>query len=216
MTVRNAATMREHGAAWQSAGYSGSGNVVDLLGTLQGKVAIVCGNAAGVFEEYEYMVSRLSPDKVVVFGVNDVGMYLPRLDHWVSLHSDNISVWKAVRWMNSKDQESAKYHSVDAKKDVNYVWDRLTPVFALSGYFAMQIAYLMQAEKIVLCGCPGSTAKRFFEFAARTDFGYGNGNGTGDAGVRQQLIEEMNRLPEFKKRVRSLSGWTKHYFGRPW
>jgi hypothetical protein len=87
----------------------------------------------------------------------------------------------------------------------------------LSGYLAMQIAWVMGADRIVLCGCPGTQTKRFFEASlgrehANTNFGYGGGSGSGDEGVRQQVEREMRRLPDFKAAVRSLSGWTKTYF----
>jgi len=84
---------------------------------------------------------------------------------------------------------------------------------ALSGYFAMQIAYVMGASPIVLCGCPGDRAARFFEARPRTDFSYGAGRNGNDNSVRTQVEHEMKRLPEFKARVRSMGGWTGKFFG---
>jgi hypothetical protein len=96
---------------------------------------------------------------------------------------------------------------------VDYVWDRLSPQMALSGYFAMQMAWIMGAERIVLCGCPGEQTRRFFESTPREDFGYGGHDSHGDQGIRQQVEIEMKRLPEFKQAVRSMSGWTQSFFG---
>ena len=134
-------------------------------------------------------------------------MFLPRLDHWVSLHTSNLEKWKPVRWLQPRAIEDVSYHSVDAGAVVDYVWDKLTPVFALSGYFAMQLAYVMGASQIILCGCPGSPSPRFFEYAHPRSFGYNV------EGVREQIEHEMKRLPDFRARVRSMSGWTKEFFG---
>jgi len=213
VTVRNAGSMGTYGASWATGGYAGSGNVAGLLGSLSGRPAIVAGGASGVFEEVADAEKKL--EAPVIFAANDVGMYLSRLDHWVTLHSDHLGAWKNVRWLHPRDQEDTKYHAPDRRPFVDYVWEGLTPLFCLSGYFAMQIAYLMDCSPIVLCGCPGMPARRFFEAAPRADFGYGLGQAGSDSGVREQIEKEMARLPWFKERVRSMSpgSWTQRFFG---
>lgn len=204
--------MGKIGSTWESKGYCGAGNVSGLLDSLRGRPAVVCGNAQGVFDEYEAVMRILGRD-AVIFAANDVGMYLDRVDHFVSLHTDKLSYWQGVRWQNNKGVDRMEIHAPDEKPFVDHIWAGLNPIFALSGYFAMQVAYLMGCESIVLCGCPGSSCKRFFESQPRCDFSYGGGVNGGDAGVRDQVTNEMNRLPEFKARVRSMSGWTQEYFG---
>lgn len=212
MTVRNAASMPASFSRWERRGYHGSGNVQGLFGTLDGKTAIVCGNASGVFNQYDDMVARV-PD-AVVFACNDVGQYLPVVDHWVSLHHDKLRAWRDVRWQESHGYETTKYHSVDVRPYIDYAWEQLTPCFALSGYFAMQLAWIMGASRIVLCGCPGDARPRFFEAKARADFSYGGGPEGREAGVKNQLVSEMERVPGFKDAVRSVSGgFTQSYFG---
>lgn len=198
----NAASMGSYGASWIAAGYSGCGNVEDLIGTLGGYTVVVCGNAAGVFDELTDALSRA--EKPIIFAVNDIGMFLPKVDHWVSLHGEKMEHWMNVRW--DQNFSSPIMHSIQDVHPVTIIWDKLTPLMALSGYFAMQIAYIMGASQIVLCGCPGEPKARFFEGSKREDFDYAGG-------TRDQLIGEMNRLPDFKNRVRSMSGWTKSYFG---
>ena len=207
--------MGSYGASWSAGGYSGCGNVGELVGSLRGHPAVVCGNARGVFEELEVVRKRYGLP-LAVFAVNDVGMYLPRLDHWVSLHSEQFEEWKPVRWMHHKGDEWAKYHGLKLEhKYVDYAWELLTPIMALSGYFAMQVAWIMGCSPIILAGCPGDGTRRFFEAADRTssEFQYGSGDTGSDKGIRQQLINEMNRVPEFKAVVRSMSGWTREFFG---
>lgn len=211
MTTRNAASMGIYGSDWQHKGYCGRGSVAGLLDCHQGRPALVVGSGEGVFQEVRDATARLNDP--VVFAANDVGMYLPKLDHWVSLHTDNLGAWKAVRWLHAKEKEVTQYHGVDARPFVDHVWTGLTPIFCLSGYFAMQLAWLMGCSPIVLCGCPGDSARRFFDVEARRDFGYGGLQSGSDHGVREQIEQEMRRLPEFKTVVRSMSGWTKSYFG---
>lgn len=206
--------MGNYGATWEHAGYCGKGNVSDLLGSLRGRAAIVCGNAKGVFEEVEEVQgSRLKVEDPVYFAANDVGMYLPHVDHWMSLHVDNLGAWKPVRWLHPIPGENAKYHSIAQRPFIDYAWEGLTPLFCLSGYFAMQIAYLMGSERIILCGCPGSQVPRFFEAKVQANFGYGGGSTGNDKNIQEQVVKEMKRLPDFKERVRSLSGWTREFFG---
>lgn len=194
-------------STWQARGYCGKGHVDNLIGSLHGRTAIVCGGAVGVFEELENIRERI--DDTVVFAANDVGMYIHRLDHWCTLHSKNMSAWKNVRWLHDRGPENVFYHSIEASLAIDYVWEGLTPVFALSGYFAMQLAYIMDAEHIILCGCPGSVSPRFFEAGEPSTSVFERYAGQ----MQKQVIEEMQRLPEFRLRVRSMSGWTRDFFG---
>ncbi len=193
--------------AWNFRGYYGAGNTVGLLDSLHGRTAIVAGAAEGVFDEVERASQGVEP---VYFAANDVGVYLPFVDHLVSLHSDNLVHWAALR-ADKRQRLSFRTHSLDS---ADYNWEQVTPVFALSGYFAMQIAWLMGCEKIILCGCPGDNTRRFFDARPRENWRrevmlYQ------EEGVLQQLEDEMRRLPDFKAAVRSMSGFTKDFFGAP-
>lgn len=214
MTTRNAATMlgsRETWATWECRGYAGRGNVAPLVDSYVNRPALVCGSDSRIFLDFESALKYYHDP--VIFAVNDIGMYLPRVDHWLSLHSKNLQAWKAVRWLHPSPMERTIYHSIELEGVVDYTWENLTPLFALSGYFAMQVAYIMGCSPIVLAGCPGTHTRRFFEAAPRTDLGYGSGPSDSDANIRNQVVQEMNRLPDFKKSVRSMSGWTKEFFG---
>lgn len=213
MTDFNAPSMLGHGSTWQARGYSGAGNVKDIINSTINRPAVVVGSAMGVFDELEIVTSIYGPDDLVVYGVNDVGMYLPNLDHWVSLHAEHIPAWKSVRWLHPVSNYPTKIHSYRHIDIADYNWQGLSPLFALSGYFAMQIAYLMGCSPIILAGCPGNGTSRFFEPRRNDKFGYGGGLSPGDKGIKDQVIGEMARLPMFMSNVRSMSGWTKEFFG---
>lgn len=208
MTVRNAGSMNNYGSTWQHKGYSGHGSVTGLLDCHRGRPAIIAGNAATVFDDVHAASLRLQSPAILA--VNDIGMYLPRVDHWVSLHTTKLAYWHAIRQDRSTMAPGNLGYQIHAPAEASWVtapWLGLTPLFSLSGYFAMQLAWLMGYNPIVLCGCPGDRTPRFFDAQSRADFDYQTD------GVVQQLQEEMTRVPELKKIVRSQSGWTKAFFG---
>ena len=191
---------------WEHAGYTGSGNVESLLNSLRGRSALVCGSGQGVFEDFK----KIYDGSQVVFAVNDVGVYLPHVDHFLSLHAGKLKHWAALRADESSKpvgNTEFKTHTGHVEKaGIDYGWQSLCPLFALSGYFAMQVAYLMGCDPIVLLGCPGDLRPRFWE-TATVNQAYTQ------AGVLDQVTKEMARLPDFKKKVRSASGWTREFFG---
>jgi hypothetical protein len=200
--------LEDMASAWMARGYYGSGaercNITTLIDSIQGQSAIVVGSGGTtdeIFEDY-YRALDKNPG-AVVFAVNDVGVYLPTVHHLVSLHENNLQSWAQLR-KDKHDREGFKTHSLIG---ADYNWEGIVPVMPISGYFAMQCAFVMGAAKIILVGCPGDNTRRFFDRKARDDFHYQ------EKGVLQQLQDEMRRLPEFKAVVRSCSGFTKEFFG---
>ena len=191
------------GNTWEHRGYVGSGNVHALLGSCLGRRALVCGGAQGVFEDVEKIIQKDD----LVFASNDVGMYLPRLDHWATLHYMKMPHWRAIRddaFSRQIGNTDYKTHSHGSEK-AHYDWFGLTPILPLSGLFAAQIAFLMGCNPIILVGCPNDQTPRFFETKAIEGY----------ATVQKTIRSEMAFKPEFKKVIRSVSGWTKEFFGAP-
>lgn len=191
-------------------GYSVSGPAASLMNSLAGRTALVCGNAETVFDDFHEAKRR--SDNPVIFAVNDVGMYLPTVDHWVSLHGDKLKAFAAVRGIDASLGQGFLLHTNWKTYGLETTWE-LEPAFSLSGYFAAQVAYLMGCETIIFCGCPGDGTRRFFDAAPRTDFAYGAGDSSGDKAAREQLVKEMARVSEMKATIRSMSGWSRDFFG---
>jgi len=191
---------------WESGGYTGEGSEA-LLGELRGQPAIVAGNAKGVFEEVKAAQSAMG--RCVIFGANDIGVYLSHVDHMVSLHTPKLDHWVGLR----RDATSKGYGNKDFRVHDGglygerewHQWTGLTPMMALSGLFAAQIAWLMGCNPIVLCGCPTDTTSCFWQPDATINGGYQK--------VQSQFKAEVNRNPEFKAALRSMSGWTKEFLG---
>ena len=191
---------------WESGGYQGEG-CGELLGELRGQPAIIAGSGKGVFEELSAAESKLG--RYVQFAVNDISVFLTHVDHMVSLHAVRLDYWAALR----RDPTGAGYGNTDFRvHDAGlygerewHQWTGLTPTMAHSGMFAAQVAYLMGCSPIVLCGCPEDSTCRFWESEPRPEKYY--------KPVQRQVEAEMARLPEFKKVIRSMSGWTREFFG---
>ena len=185
-------------------GYKGSEPVECLINTLAGRTAIILGNGKDVLSECESalkLIGAVEPGPVI-FAVNDMGRFLPVLDQWVCLDTKFF-------------EHGAKVPTHTAcGPGANYDW-RIEPEhFHLSGYFAMQVAMLMGCDRIILCGCPGNGNQRFDgTFNDTPHFAYGSGSTASDTFIRNQLESQMKSLPDFKKRVRSLSGWSQSFFG---
>jgi hypothetical protein len=199
-------------SGWQRRGYVGqdiggaAGNLVSILDSLIGRTALIVGSGGTTDEIFgQYHQARTRWPDCVVFAVNDVGVYLPYVDHLIGLHQDLLHHWAALR-KDKHDRKGFKTHSLF---DADYNWEGIVPVLPISGYFAMQCAWVMGAERIILIGCPGDGTRRFFDQKARDDFHYQ------EKGVRLMVEGEMNRVPDFKAAVRSYSGYTKDLFGGP-
>ena len=196
--------------AWKYLGYEGAGNVSSLLGSLRGRRAAVCGSGWGVFDEYQRFVK---PDDVV-FAVNDVAMYLPRVDHFVSRHGERLALWSELRRdpfgvSNGNTDFKTHFGTINKESDprFNFTWLNIEPVsLPLSGLFAMQVAYLMGVDSMILIGIPSDNTPRFWETQTK-NWAYG------DLKNIKSLKMEMLRLPEFFRKVKSASGFTREFFG---
>ncbi len=192
---------------WEAKGYCGAGNVADLIDSQQGRPAIIAGNGRHVFEEVLRVSDSSEYRDALSFAANDVGVYLPRVDYMVSMHSLKLEHWAALRQARSNTTKPRDFEIHDGGifgERPWYQWKDLTPLMGLSGYFAMQIAYLMGCEPIMLCGCPGDATPRFWELEC---------NNPGYVSSQRDLKAQLDARPKFKSSVRSMSGWTREYFG---
>jgi hypothetical protein len=192
-------------SGWEAKGFQGLG-CGDLIDSLKGP-AIIMGSAKGVFEELSAARSALG--RSYLAAVNDAIVYASNLDFALSLHTLRLDHWVGLR----RDPTSMGYGNTNFRVMDGglhgprewHQWTDLTPTLAHSGMFAMQAMFLMGCSPIYLCGCPEDATPRFWESEPRPEKYY--------KPVQRQIEAEMNRLPEFKRVVRSCSGWTKDYFG---
>jgi len=194
---------------WSKKGYSGeSTGVEELIDSALGIPAIVAGSGRGVFEEVGQAQSDLG--RFIVFACNDVSVFVPRLDHMVSLHTPKLAMWAYLR----RDPTSKGYGNKDFRVhdaglygvELWHQWKGLKPLMALSGLFAAQIAYLLGCDPIVLCGVPCDNTPTFWQLDGFDNPHY--------AKHSRMLLDECDRVPEFRRSLRSMSGLSQMWLGK--
>jgi len=200
---------------WNTHGYSGPDSTRGLIDSLVGQTVAIAGNAEGVFEEIE-QVSSACEDWPVWFAVNDVGARMQWLDHWVSLHGEKFPDWTGRRLKLGLPPEF-KTHSMfpTDPKLIDYDWTGWNPInFGLSGMWAVQLAHVMGAERIILCGCPGDDRPRWDGTRnEKANFAYGSGTTHSEQILNNELAREFKRVPGFKEKIRAMSGRNREIFG---
>lgn len=167
--------------------------------------ALCLGGAAGVQEEWTAALALGDFDLIVA--CNDVGAIWPgRLDAWVTMHPEHLTRWRDQRRANGYP-DAARYL---VHGDYVPEWAELVEFrfpgqdnSGSSGLFAAKAALIdLWAGRGVLAGIPLINSPHFFDaeqWAA--------------AGGYREVWEALR--PEYRARIRSMSGWTAHFFGLP-
>lgn len=167
--------------------------------------ALCLGGAASVQEDWTAALPLGEYDFVVA--CNDVGEIWPgRLDVWVTLHPEKLGGWRDQRRANGYP-EAARYL---VHGDYVPEWAELVEFrfpgqgdSGSSGLFAAKAALIdLGADRVVLAGIQLSRASHFYD-AAQWEA----------AGGYRTVWEGLR--PEYRVRIRSMSGWTAHFFGLP-
>ena len=167
--------------------------------------ALCLGGAASVRDDWTAALALGDFDFIVA--CNDVGAIWPgRLDAWVTLHPEKLTAWR--------DQRRANGHSDAARYlvhgDCPPEWTELVEFrfpgqsdSGSSGLFAAKAALNdLGADRAVLAGIPLSRTSHFFD-AVQWEA----------AGGYRTVFEGLR--PVDRARIRSMSGWTAHFFGLP-
>lgn len=170
-----------------------------------GKTALCLGGAAGIQEDWSAALALGSFDYVVA--CNDAGaIWSGKLDAWVTLHPEYLPRWIEQRRANGYP-DAARYL---AHGDYLPDWMDLVEFrfpgqsnSGSSGLFAAKVALIdLGADRAVLAGIPLTRSAHFYDTAPW------------EAAVGYRAVWEGLR-PEYRARIRSMSGWTAHFFGRP-
>lgn len=146
-----------------------------------------------------------TPD--IVVACNDAGAIWPgRLDAWVTLHPEKLPDWRDQRRVNGHP-DAARYmvHG-------SYLPDWMTLAefrfpgqveSGSSGLFAAKVSLIdLGADLAVMAGIPLTRTPHFFD---RDQW---------QAAVGYRAVWQALR-PQYRARIRSMSGWTAEHFGRP-
>lgn len=166
--------------------------------------AVVLGGASCLWDDVEALRALMDVDAALIVACNDAGAHWPgRLDHWVTLHPEQLEARKAKRaelgypegfmtWTRLypyglKERERMADHAIDT-------WG------GGSGLHATKVA-LIHAERPVLCGIPMTKTPHFNR----------NGKPWNPDPYWAPWPNNLERL----RNVRSMSGRTRDLLGAP-
>lgn len=164
---------------------------------------LILGSAASLWAD----LVTLGPWSSVVMAVNRAGASYPgRLDHWVSLHPEQLGGFMAARAEIGGNIDCTTWcQRGDPTTRVDVV-PQAMECSGSSGLYAVRIALgVLRAARVVLAGMPIDNSPHFYDGERLI----------GPAFVPYRPEWRRAAQEEFADRVRSLSGWTAELLGRP-
>lgn len=151
-------------------------------------IAVVLGGAACLWDD----LRALGPFAGAVVAVNQAGVYYPyRVDHWATLHPENLPHWMRQRAIRGR--------SVDVE-----VWADPVPGWETgsSGLHAVKCALDRGYAPVVLCGVPMDSGAHFHDASPWPV-------------ADEHWPTWLDRANEMRGRVFSMSGRTRDLLGAP-
>lgn len=174
------------------------------------KLALILGGSTRVWDDYYGAKIFCNQQYDCLLGINNVIGDIPeKLDIAVTLHPEKIQLWLAKRKANSflgpdKVVGHRLYYDYITHV-VDYRWDTTLKRHnsGSSGLFAIKVALDFGFDKIILCGVGlDHTQGHYFN---DKPWDWGNT-------FRESWITYQDK---FKDNVRSMSGWTQEFLGKP-
>lgn len=172
------------------------------------KRAVIIAGASRVWEDRKAASDMLRDSAIpdLIIGVNKVGMELPYLTDWVSLHADQLLNWDRVRrarfynrrarlWTADHIIDNMKLHGDPDLLSTEYLWD------GTSTALAVFVAAALRCDRVLLIGAPLIDGPHYYEGESFTQSSY----------TRPFWEENADCLTN----VRSMSGWTAELLGKP-
>ena len=180
-------------------------------------LAIVLGSAQGVFQEVAEAMRLCQPDMIIA--VNDMIPAWPDALHAaVSFHAEKMRHWLRRRQMNGYSipqgvvipSEWPEWYQVLHKDKLDFEPTLQTPYrfdgqdeSGSSGLFAVKVALVdYGVDRVICCGMP-----------MEPDVRYQHRHRRWYSAIRHRKGWEQSR--EQLRNVRSMSGWTADFLGRP-
>ena len=163
------------------------------------KRALVLGSAHSVWRDLARVEAVTGPWQGPVIATNDLGIVLPRLDHWATLHPEKMPDWIAARRANGlPDTYRTWSHTAGSVDHVVKGWSN-----GSSGLLAVGVALALGADEVILCGLRMDKQRNHF----RTEKGWGQ--------ALRYRAGWQSKQGLMRGRVHSMSGWTRDLLGAP-
>jgi hypothetical protein len=188
------------------------------IGKYSGELVVI-GTAPCVFDD----LAKL-PKHYDRMAIGSIGNHIPNLTHWACLHCEAITLQAHLRLIDGFFPTETKkpiihtHHfkrrktlQILADRHIDTYWHTGTMGYPLSdsGLFGVTLGIAMGYDEIICAGIPLDGQGSFF------------GKYTMSLMTEEYMQERYDcwknyaDLPEFKKRVRSVSGYTKELLGLP-
>ena len=194
-----------------------------LAGMYAGRDVLIIGCGRTVWQDllewprYQHGPMRkpydASQPEIDIMAINEIGLYLPHVDHWVSMHDDVLRHLSEIRKRLAL-AETMLHSDRPVGKDTHcyccggIVYLRFVANMLNSGLLAVHIALLLGYDEILLAGIPADNEGNFYHPP-----GVKGIHGVNRARERWEMA--LQRIPAIAARVRSLSGWTRERLGSP-
>ena len=167
-------------------------------------IALVLGGASNVYDDTKAALALFTPD--VIVAVKDIAITYPKVDHWVTYHPERLVRELPRRRLSGLPDPIAVWMHEGGRMASNLgIQVKHLPHRGGSSGFMGMVVGCKVADKAVLCGIPMDPNLK--HFSRPKPRGWPEG-----MFYRQVWIKH---LPEFKDRVRSMSGWTRELLGAP-
>lgn len=164
---------------------------------------LIIGSAACLWDDLTALGDWLGE----IMAVNRAGAHHEgHLDHWVSLHPDQLGRFMAERAQRGGNLDCTTWSRSEADDvGIDHVVTDLEQSGS-SGLFAVRIALQrLGHQRVVLAGIPMDNGPHFYDGPRLS----------GPPFVPYRPTWRLAAKVEFHGRVRSLSGWTSELLGRP-
>jgi hypothetical protein len=170
-----------------------------------GTLAVVVGSAPCRDRD----LARLNGVAADVIAVNSTGIVLDHVDHWISIHGDNLPGLLEQRIAAGRSLPGVLVGNfLNGNHDKRAVRWEVCPYPGSSSMYAVRWALYWGYRRIVLCGVPltGDQTMKMDGSTEKICKGY--------FVYRDGWEAMMKKLP-LTECVRSFSGWTREQFGAP-
>lgn len=211
---------------WEYEGVCGDGDKPDVVNAMKGQTCVIVAGASNVYTDYAEAKKLLLDTKHALLAVNDIGQYHEDdVYAIVTAHPEWAPGW--LTWRTSNNIRNTRtgnllnrpyifsdrqhYLSTNGEPQVDVVWSGLGNQVGTSGMLACLIAICMGFDKIILCGMPLDWSLGHFYAPLYRQFP--------DPFLEHVVVKSwehaLGKLPTFKDKVRSMSGRSMAWCGRP-
>jgi len=201
---------------WEHNGIKARGAKPALVGAydhLRPGGCIVLGTSRKAWTDLDEALELFKSERDYdIIAINDIAHQMRRpIAHIVSLHKEILGPLRQIRQVKMQDMEHVHTHGHRPYEGVDFVWGSIATSGGTSGLFAVKAAVAMGYSKIVVAGVGIDKTGHYYDPEDHN----GNGAGVFDEACREPWKDLWRDNPEFKKRVRILSGSLMDLYGRP-